>query len=80
MPVITPVKDCKVLIDVEIEPLIRREGPFAEIVMVRHCREKENSRATKNSFTEEDQVVGRGCSCTRYHAQDCWCKYVEPEL
>ncbi len=57
MPVVAAIEYSKILVDVEVQPLVRWKRPFAEIVEIRHCRDSDDGRTTDDSFSEENNVV-----------------------
>ncbi len=60
MPVIAAVKDSNVLIDVEVEQLVRGKRPGAIIGVIREYRDCENSRYTDKCFSDEKENISGG--------------------
>lgn len=60
MPGISPIEDRQGLGNVEGEPAPRRERPKVEEPAISENREAQYERSAKDSFSGEDDEVGRG--------------------
>lgn len=80
MPWHLPVKHGERLRHVEVEPLVRRKGPEAEVESVGDDRYSQHSRATDDDFSDEHQqrtLSQRRCA-VKSEAGECECHDGQP--